>query len=362
MRFGVGVVLSLVVSPALAAGPHFSVIATLGGAPAIGALGGGTLYGTLPNGGANGAGTLFSLTASGVYTDLHDFVPTTDGDLPNARLAVESDGSIWGTTQSGGPYGGGTLFSYGAKGFSVPHNFGNGTDGSLPLQGPVTGPGRSIIGTAAAGAIGTNGNLWYYGSGTYAVWHNFLSHADGHCPFSGPARGSNSIVYGTTVGRGFGGNPNGSVWQYTGSLKTIHVFRDKADGEWPDQAPVTDASGNIYGTTHVQSGANFAGAIWKISSSGAFSVLHDMAGATDGFAPNSPLIVNADGYLYGTTASGGPSGLGTVFRISPEGAFEVVHSFTGGTDGANPTGSLVSNAEGAIFGATQTGTVFKIVY
>jgi uncharacterized repeat protein (TIGR03803 family) len=118
----------------------------------------------------------------------------------------------------------------------------------------------------------------------------------------------------------------------------------------------------VYGTTHVKAGKAFPGAIWKLSPSGVFTVLHDFVAATDGAQPNSPLVLNTDGYLYGTTASGGIRNLGTVYRISPSGTFEVVHFFTNHTDGKLPTGSLVHDASGAIYGGTQTGTIFRISY
>jgi uncharacterized repeat protein (TIGR03803 family) len=354
---------SLHCGAAQAAGASFSVITTLSGPPAIGALYGGKLYGIMATGGSNGAGMLFSVTASGQFADLRDFVAATDGSSPNAPLAVGTSGSIWGTAQSGGANGGGTLFEWTPAGFSVPHAFGAGMDGSLPLQGPVVSPGGGMIGTAAGGAVSTNGNLWFYGSSKYWVLHDFLSGADGHCPFSGPTRSAQGVIYGTTVGRGFGGNPTGSIWQFAkGQLTTIYVFQDGNDGEWPDQAPVTDPGGNLYGTTHVQNGVQFAGAIWKLAPGGAFTVLHDLNGATDGYGPNGPLILNTDGYLYGTTASGGAANSGTVFRISPTGTFELVYAFKNAGDGANPTGPLVHNAAGAIFGGTATGTVFRIRY
>jgi uncharacterized repeat protein (TIGR03803 family) len=138
------------------------------------------------------------------------------------------------------------------------------------------------------------------------------------------------------------------------------VFQNGADGEWPTQAPVVDGAGNVYGVSSTQNGTSYAGAIWKISATGHFSILHAMAGAADGYAPNSPLLLNADGLLYGTTGSGGVDGYGTVFSISKSGAFNVVHSFTAGADGAQPTGNLVQSSAGVIYGGTAYGAVFSI--
>jgi uncharacterized repeat protein (TIGR03803 family) len=72
-------------------------------------------------------------------------------------------------------------------------------------------------------------------------------------------------------------------------------------------------------------------------------------------------MLNTDGNLYGTTMTGGADNFGTVFMITPAGGFSVIYSFTGGTDGAQPTGNLVHDSHGAIYGGTAYGTVFKIV-
>ncbi len=349
-------------APTAASASGFSVIASVPGGPQIGAVRGGTLYGTVAY---NGAGQLFRLSTSGkAYTLLHDFAAATDGSAPNARLAFDPQGNLFGTASGGGAYGGGTLWEYSAAGsFTAPHAFGNGNDGAVPMQGPTAGPRRTILGTTGEGAIGGSGNIFSLHAGQYNVLYEFMSGADGHCPFSGLAVGPGGALYGTAVGVGFGGNPNGSVWQYTaaGGLKTLYVFRDSNDGEWPDQAPVVDAAGNLYGTTHVQNGSNFAGAIWMITAAGQFSVLHGFDGATDGSGPNSPLLIGQNGTLYGTTAYGGTYGYGTVYSITPAGNFTVIHAFAAGADGAQPTGNLVQTHNGTIYGGTAYGPVFKIV-
>jgi uncharacterized repeat protein (TIGR03803 family) len=189
-----------------------------------------------------------------------------------------------------------------------------------------------------------------------------MSGNDGHCPFSGVAVAADGTLYGTTVGVGYGGNPTGSVWKYsaTGGLNTLYVFTDGNDGEWPDQAPVVDKQGNVYGTTHVQGGNNFDGAIWKIDATGTFSILHQMNGPTDGSVPNSPLLLGKHGELYGTTNTGGPGGYGTIFSITKTGTFSVIHAFANGSDGAQPTGNLVLGARDIVYGGTEYGTVFAV--
>jgi uncharacterized repeat protein (TIGR03803 family) len=346
-------------APASAA--SFSVIGSVSGGPQIGAVQGDLLYGTIKY---QGDGVLFSLTTAGTYTLLHDFTAATDGSAPNARLALDKAGNLYGTASGGGANSGGTLWEYTAAGtMQTPHAFGANGDGTVPMQGPTLGSKGAVYGATGEGAIGGSGNLFRLNrAGSYDVMYEFMSGADGHCPFSGVAFGKDGTLYGTTVGVGFGGNPTGSVWSYSaaGVLTTLYVFQDGDDGEWPDQSPVVDSKGNVYGTTHVQNGNGFAGAIWKITASGQFSVLHDMNGAVDGYGPNSPLVIGPRGTLYGTTGSGGASNDGTVFSITEDGAFKVVHSFGGGSDGASPTGNLVRGSNGILFGGTSTGPVFAI--
>jgi uncharacterized repeat protein (TIGR03803 family) len=353
----IGVVLA--VAP-VAHAASFSVIGSIRGGPQIGAMKGDTLYGTLAY---VGDGVLFSFTLGGSYTVLHSFNGGTDGSNPNARLALDGSGNLFGTAPAGGTYSNGTIWEYSAAGaFSSPHAFGNNGDGAVPMQGPTLGPNNVIYGSTGEGAIGGSGNIWNMTAGTYDVMYEFMSGADGHCPFSGVAVGADGTLYGTTVGVGFGGNPTGSVWKYstTGMLTTLYVFQDGNDGEWPNQAPVVDKQGNVYGTTYIQNGSDFDGAIWKIDHKGKFSILHQMNGATDGSVPNSPLVLGEHGELYGTTSSGGPGGYGTVFSVTKSGAFTMIHGFTAGSDGAQPTGNLVRGGHGILYGGTAYGPVFAI--
>jgi uncharacterized repeat protein (TIGR03803 family) len=342
-----------------AAQAHFSIIGTAPGYAQIGALSGSTLYGTLPN----GAGVLFSMSTTGSYTPLHNFTAGTDGSGPNAQLAIDKAGDLYGTTRSGGAYGGGTLWEYTASGsFLTLHSFGGGSDGAVPMQGPTLGKHGTVYGTTGEGAIGGSGNIFSYGQNSgYDVLYEFMSGADGHCPFSGVAVAKNGTLYGTTVGVGTGGNPNGSVFKYSaaGGLQTMYVFADGADGEWPTQTPTTDGSGDVFGTTSTQKGASFAGAVWKIDSVSGFSLLHNLNGSTDGYAPNSPLLFDRH-TLYGTTASGGSENEGTVFSVTKDGSFAVVHSFTNTGDGEQPTGNLVKDSADTLYGGTATGQVFKL--
>jgi uncharacterized repeat protein (TIGR03803 family) len=200
---------------------------------------------------------------------------------------------------------------------------------------------------------------------TFSTVHVFAGSPDGAKPnelfYSG------GRLYGTTSGGGTAGL--GSVFEIdrNGAETVLHSFAGASDGSVP-YAGVTDYGFDLVGTTvfgGTVCAGNGCGTIYRISARGAESVLYSFAGGTDGELPEAHLI-DVGGQLYGTTALGGASGLGTVFKFDPENSREtVVHSFSGGDDGQNPSAALVRVGR-YVYGTTAgggsagLGTVFKI--
>ena len=152
------------------------------------------------------------------------------------------------------------------------------------------------------------------------------------------------------------------------TLKALYSFTGAADGGGPFPAVIRDAAGNLYGTTDY-AGAAFAGVVFKVSKTGQETVLYNfcsLSACTDGQYPYAPLVRDAAGNLYGTTQYGGTAGLGVVFQLSVTGTETVLHSFTGGADGALPYGGLFRDKAGNLYGTTESGgkanlgVVFKI--
>jgi uncharacterized repeat protein (TIGR03803 family) len=166
--------------------------------------------------------------------------------------------------------------------------------------------------------------------------------------------------------------PVGIVLDVTGNYRLLFSFSLGCCGNAaiPQTGLIRDAAGNLYGGTTYGGAYPFLyGTVFRLSVSGILNVLHGFAG-TDGSSPQSRLIPDAAGNLYGTTTKGGAFGLGTVYELTSEG-LTVLHSFTGGADGANPT-SLIIDQAGNLYGATRSGgtlsggtsgfgTVFKLV-
>ena len=159
------------------------------------------------------------------------------------------------------------------------------------------------------------------------------------------------------------------------TFKVLHKFSGSPDGSWPTDNPVSDAAGNLYGVTEFGGtgscpikGHKGCGTVFKRDTSGKLTVLHSFTGGTtDGSNPTGFLVWDKAGNAYGTTLDGGSSGLGVVFKVDTSGTESVLHSFTGGSsDGAMPSGGLIIDAKGNLYGVTgagglhEFGVVFKV--
>jgi len=137
------------------------------------------------------------------------------------------------------------------------------------------------------------------------------------------------------------------------TLATLYSFKDANDGANPLAPLVQATNGNLYGTAN-SGGVNSGGTVFRITTNGALSTLHAFSGGNDGGSPGAGLIQAADGNLYGTTPSGGASGVGTVFRMTLGGGLTTLHAFTSGSDGSKPLG-LVQATDGNFYGTTSRG-------
>jgi uncharacterized repeat protein (TIGR03803 family) len=196
-----------------------------------------------------------------------------------------------------------------------------------------------------------------------ALLYSFAGGSDGAGP-QGNLIDVNGVLYGTTY---FGGDANndGTVFKITasGAESVLYRFKGGSDGAFP-VAGLTDVNGVLYGTT-TDGGAFNRGTVFKITTSGAETVLHSFEGGSDGSSPQGSLT-DVNGVLYGAASGGDANDDGTVFRITTSGAESVLYRFAGGHDGANPFAGL-TNVNGVLYGTTfvggspgGSGTVFEI--
>jgi uncharacterized repeat protein (TIGR03803 family) len=332
----------------------------------------GYLYGTTFGGGTNGYGTVFKISPNGALTSLYLFTGTNDGANPYSGLMQGSDGYFYGTTSSGGTKGCGTVFKISPSGaLSNLYSFTGGVDGGYPAVALVQGSDGNLYGSASGG--GTYGSAvvgWgtvfkISSNGALTSLYSFTGTKDGANPYSGLAQGSDGYLYGTTEMGGMYGV--GTVFKISpnGALSNLHSFTGGNDGGYPTVALVQGSDGDFYGSAS-GGGTNGFGTVFRISSSGALSNLYSFTGGNDGENPLGRLVQGSDGNFYGTTAYGGTNKMGTVFKMSPNGALTSLYSFTGTNDGAYPAG-LVQGSDGYLYGTTyeggtyhRCGNVFKI--
>jgi len=357
----------------------------------------GNLYGTAIYGGnsncVHGCGTVFELArvnGKWAYKVLHHFENNgKDGYYPAANLIFDTAGNLYGTTAHGGTSQAGTVFELmpaqgGRWKEKILHSFeGNSSDGSEPLASVVFDTTGSLYGTTFyEGAYG-DGTLFKLAPGNNGNWtekvlHNFdFNGQDGFSSRSAVVFDNSGNLYGVTVLGGTGGN--GIVFEETrgknGSWteNVLHDFTGGTDGGLANAPLVFDSSGSLYSTT-LAGGSNGAGNVFEMTRDAngkwALTTLYSFENV-DGVFPESGVIFDTTGNLYGTTYEGGAyNSSGTVFKLTPGGGGTwtetVVHSFGNGRDGSNPEAGLIMDPSGNLYGTTNTGgtygygTVFEV--
>ncbi len=200
--------------------------------------------------------------------------------------------------------------------------------------------------------------------------YTFAGGNDGGFPHGGVVADATGAFYGTTTSGG-SGHP-GVVYKLTPpaagkkrwTQSTLYAFTGGNDGQLPEAAVLLDsASGALFGTTY-QGGSAGNGVVFKLTPPAAGqtawtqSVLWTFSGGNDGSQPSGALIEDASGNLYGTTTAGGTGVVGTVFELSPPAAGQtawtetVLYNFTGNNDGGQPFGSVLLGGDGSLYGTT----------
>jgi uncharacterized repeat protein (TIGR03803 family) len=308
----------------------------------------GGLYGTTPEGGRFGLGSVFVLrrNAGGAWvsTTLHSFTDD-EGTSPKTGVIQARDGNFYGTTEAGGPDGLGTVFKMTPAGVvTMLHAFGAAGGGPY-MTGLVQGPDDALYGTTTTpGGTGTTFRITPAGAFTT------LAHLSGAGMFS--ATGTRALALATD------GNFYGSIgpalfrMSPDGAITYLHDFGDL---DAPATGLVQASNGDLYGITTGFFGA--PSSAFKISTSGAYTALRTFSYG-EVMRPTGAMVQGPDGYLYGTDVGfGAPANL---FRMATDGTLTIVHTFS--TAEALPAGGLIV-AGGRLIGMTtvplplQGGTV-----
>jgi uncharacterized repeat protein (TIGR03803 family) len=293
----------------------------------------GNLYGTTQLGGASSEGVVFKLAPDGTETVLYNFCSQpgcSDGREPGAGLIFDNNGNLYGTTPYGGRFGPGVVFKLsppaagGAWTETVLYNFTGGTDGSNPFARVVLDNNGNLYGTTSQGGAAGQGVVFKVApGGTETVLHPFTG-SDGGGPYAGLIFDGNGNLYGNTSQGGVSGA--GTVFELSPPAtpggawteKVLHSFT-VADGARPYFGAhlLFDANGNLYGQTD-SGGATGFGAVFKLAPGGTETVLFSFRSG-GGMPKSVDLFADGNGNLYGTTDEDGTLGYGMVYELTGTG-------------------------------------------
>jgi uncharacterized repeat protein (TIGR03803 family) len=384
----------------------------------------GNIYGTTGNGGTKNEGVIFKLTpgAKGqyAYQVLYSFcalADCADGSMPYGAPIVDTAGNVYGATTYGGPaYGGsGEVYELSPNngswtlnvlyGFCVAQNC---PDGASPTGISYAGQGSGslyngtapLFGTTSMGGAGQGGMAFELQRGENGwsqqdIYNFCLTCKDGSYPTSPMIVDSSGNLYGTTIlynnrdkGVAYALIPANGAWTET----VLHIFchgKGCPDGEWPWTSLAENGAGDLVGMTDfggIQSAA-YCGTSKKTEGCGVVylivpnseklrksveSTLYDfcsLANCVDGIEPAGPPVFDAQGDVYGATQTGGVNKAGTIFELSGS-TLQTLYSFCSQSecaDGRFPTGGVIRDAAGNLYGMTALGgangygAVFKLM-
>lgn len=292
----------------------------------------GTIWGTTSTGGTFNRGTVFKLSSGGTMNLLANFYGNSNssdsGNGPNGNLTRAGDGNFYGTTNTGGTSNLGTIFRMTPAGeITTLVNF-TGTTGATLGSNPING--LTLGNDGALYGVAQNSNSGYIFKITTSGVYTQL------------------VAFTGTTGANLGANPRGNL--------------------------VLGSDGNFYGTTAAGgTGGTGFGTVFKMTPAGVLTTLVNFTGSTGvalGATPTGGLVEHSNGNFYGTTNGGGTSSLGTIFEITPGGVLTTLVNFTGGSGlwlGSAPKGTLTLGPDGLLYGTTTTGgtlggfgTIFKV--
>jgi uncharacterized repeat protein (TIGR03803 family) len=325
----------------------------------------GVMYGTANLGGAYDNGAVFSF-ANGKLTRIYSFRAGNDGAKPQSFLIQDKAGNLYGTTYAGGGYGDGTVYRISATVETVLYHFGSHLhDGSAPEAGLAMDSAGNLYGTTMAGGASGHGTVFMLiraTNGTYTekILHNFGAEPDGSAPVAGVTLDAYGNLYGTTsIGGTYG---YGTVFELVkaGSWaeKILHSFQNLTDGATPYAGLIAGPAGTLLGAA-TDGGQRGGGTVFQLTPSSGkwiFSVVTSVPGwGISGTFRN--LMFDGVNTIYGTTHCDGGHTAGTVYKlalVNGKWVYTLLYTFTGGTDGEFVFSNLVLSG-GKLFGTTNIG-------
>ncbi len=358
----------------------------------------GNLFGTTTKGGAHSRGMVYEIAKGSTHLKILASFNGANGSDPEAAVAFDSQGNLFGTTAKGGANDKGTVFEIAAPGsssaaaltpaqaspakqvsFITVDFFTNANETISNEPGPHAGvtfdSSGNLFGTTHSGGTNEFGTVFKIAKGTTRI--NTLASfrgTNGGNSDVGMALDRNGNLFGTT--QGGGANDAGTVFEIVQGSRHIKTVASFAHGNNPGAGVTLDGNGNLFGTTF-NGGVHDDGSVFEIAKGSTriktlvffnrANIFGPAGGARDtGRSPNAGMTFDRSGNLFGTTFEGGTSDDGTVFEIAKGSRYiKTVASF-GETIGTYPQGGLTFDGNGNLFGtayeggADDDGTVFEI--
>lgn len=300
------------------------------------------------------------------FSVLYNFGAANSSPLNGSGLIAQGrDGNLYSTTPNGGTHGLGTVFKITPNGeLTVIFNF-DGPHGQAPIGGLTLGRDGKFYGTTWYGGADGSGTFFSItASGKLTVLYSFMEFSgdSGFQPYAAPIQARDGSFYGTA---GFGGAQGaGTVYKITtsGQFTVLHAFGG-SDGSLPVASLIQANDGALYGTTELGGSSN-EGVVYKVTPSGVFTILSQLNGVTGG-NPYASLVQTQDGNLFGTASGLGSLFWGTVYKLTLPDTLTDFYTFTGNTDGGAPYAGLVQATDGNLYGAasdenSSSGTLYSI--
>ena len=330
----------------------------------------GNLFGTTSHNTNNVNGSVWEIASGSNTINTIASFNGTNGASPWAGVTLDSQGNLYGTTQSGGASGDGAVWEIvkGSNTITTLASF-NGTNGSMVRGGVTFDSNGNLYGTTQTGGANSGGTVWEIVKGSSAITtlgsFNFNA-SYGSQPIAGVTFDSHGNLFGTTSSGGSLGT--GAVWEIAKGSGTITTFASFSAAGFNAKGSVTiDAQGNLYGTTSASTTFGNKGTVWEIASgTNTITNLVTFTGA-NGSTPYSGVTLDGQGNLYGTTTIGGANNMGTLFEIvKGSSTITTLVSFNG-SNGAEPYAGVTFDSSGNVYGTTliggannNDGTVFEL--
>jgi uncharacterized repeat protein (TIGR03803 family) len=327
----------------------------------------GNLYGATYNGGANNVGAVFEIVrGSANVTLLASF--TTYGNSPSGNMVIDSSGNLYGTTQGGS--GNGEIFelprgsaTIRLVGLNLPGT-GSTQNGVSPEGGVVMDSAGNLYGTAESGGYSGYGSVFELPQGSTAinVVASFNGASQGGNPVGGLVLDSNGNLYGTTS-KG-GQNGDGTVFEIQKGSATITTLAGLAgtNGASPHASLFLDASGDLYGTASTSTNATgYNGTVFELphgsSTLNTIAILNGPLAGVGGLGsdPEAGVVMDSAGNFFGTTCLGGNFNTGSVYEIANGSSTAAPIVLFTPISGSSPDASLTIDSSGNIYGTADAG-------